>query len=260
MWRARRQFAVLLIFAFIAGVILATNFRKIIPAPTCFDSKKNQGEGEADCGGPCKSCELKHPKDIISYWARYVQVRDDSYDVAAFIENPNQNLFSERLEYEFTLFDSLGIIAHRAGRTFIYPQEKVYLVEANLNTTREPTHAEFKIKGVEWGFQDTVWPNFATEKKEYKTLEFDGKKQSVVEIELANKLPFGFREAEVTVLLLDKKENILGTQRTVIDDFLSRSSRSVRLTWPEEIKGAVANTIIEPRVNIFKSGAVLKPQ
>lgn len=259
-WRARRQIIVLFIIAlpFVGlGFLLVPKF---LPEPTCFDNRRNQGEVDIDCGGPCAPCELRMPKPITVFWARAVLVRPDLYDVAAEIQNASEVLSSTNVEYEFALFDEIGLIALRTGRVFLYAQERMHVVETNLSTTREPTRVEFKIVNAEWQFRQEPRPALAVERRDYTVEKENDGAKSVVEAAVFNRTLFDFREAEVRFAVLDKDGNLLGVNRILIENFLSGSRRTVRSIWPERFKGEAAEIIVEPRVNIFDTDAILKPR
>lgn len=259
-WRIRRQFAVLLIIAIpivFMGILL---FPKILPEPTCFDGRRNQGEVEVDCGGPCAPCELKNPRPLSIFWARAVAVRPNVYDVAAEVQNNNEVLSSPRVDYEFSLFDDLGLIAVKSGRTFIYAQERVHMIEANLETSREPRRVEFKVLNVEWKLAETPRPAIAVERRDYKVVRENTRSQSVVEATVSNRTVFDFRKVEVGFLVLDGEGNMIGTNRILVENLNSGSRRDIKTVWPEELQGKVDTIFVEPRVNIFESGVIVRPQ
>lgn len=235
-------------------------FLKFLPEPTCFDNKKNQGEYEVDCGGPCGPCELKHPKEVEVFWARAVLTRPQTYDAAVEIRNPNEVLSSADLEYEFAMFDNFGLVARRTGKTFILPQERFYIVETSLSTTRDPGRVEFKVLNSNWQFKNQQPPNLVVEKRDYAVIESEGRKQSLVESSIVNRSSFGFSEVGVNFVVLDEEKNLLGVNKVLVEDFLSGSSRIVKSLWPQEIKGQITSIIIEPRVNFFDEGIIIKPR
>lgn len=212
-----------------------------------------------DCGGPCAPCELQNPSPVTVFWARAVKVRENIYDVAAHVQNPNEVLSSDNLEYEFALFDDLGEIARRIGRTFIYPQESAYVVEAGLKTLRIPTRVEFKINKVDWRFLPVEKPSLVVEKRNYGVSRENQREQSVVDADIFNRSSFGYREIEISFLVLDKNGNILGVNQTVVNNLLAGARQSVRSTWPAELKGEIGAVEVNPRVNVFKPSAMLKP-
>lgn len=259
-WRAQRQLIALLIVALPVVVVGSWAVSKLLPAPMCFDNRKNQNELGVDCGGPCAPCELRNPKPLSVFWARAVPVRSGMFDVVALVQNQNEALSSVRIDYEFSLFDSFGEVARKTGHTFILPQERAYIIEANVETARLPQSVEFRITGVDWRFKKGERPNFVVERREHRVVEESGKKKSAVESSIANRSLFDFRNVEVGFVVLDKSGNVLGVNQVEVEDFLAGSHRIVKSIWPEELVGDVSLVEVEPRVNIFEQGAILKPQ
>ncbi len=259
-WRARRQLVILLIIALPAAAIVFFAVSKTFPEPSCFDNRKNQGELEVDCGGPCGPCEFKNPKSMAIFWARVVPVRENSYDAVALIQNLNEVLSSAAVQYEFTIFEGFTPVATRRGTTFLFAQERTYVVESNIKTEREPTRVEFKITNIDWQYRQEQKPNLVVERRDYKVEENQGRKQSVIEAKILNRTIFDFKEVEVKAIILDEEENLLGSNRTVIEEMQAGSSRSVKFLWPEELKGKISSIIIEPRVNIFDPAIILQPR
>ena len=250
-WRLRRQLIVLLIAALPFAALGFWIFSKVVPEPSCFDNRKNQSEPEVDCGGPCAPCELKSPKPVTLFWARVVPVRENSYDAVAQIQNPNEVLSAAQVQYEFIIFDGFAPVATRRGTTFIFAQERTYVVESNIRTVREPTRVEFKITNVAWQFRQEQKPNLLVERRDYRVEQDQGRKQSVVEARILNRTVFDFKEVEVRAVILDKEENLLGSNRTVIEEMKAGSSHTVKFLWPEELRGNISSVVVEPRVNIF---------
>lgn len=259
-WRARRQLVVLLVISLPLAAVGFWAVTKLVPEPTCFDNRKNQNELEVDCGGPCAPCELKNPQPISVFWAKAVPVRQNVFDVVALIQNQNEELSSGRVEYEFSLFDSLGEVARKSGQTFILPQERAYVIEANLKTARTPQSVEFRLTNVEWQFRKGERPNFVVLRRDYKVAEDNGKRQSMAEATIENRSALGFRMAEIGFVALDRAGNVLGSNKVAVENFLAGSSRSVKSIWPGELAGEVVLIEIEPRVNIFEQGAILRPR
>ena len=259
-WRTQRQiFSLLFVIIILIGIFGYFVFPKLSPIPTCTDNRKNQGEFDVDCGGPCAPCELRNAKPVEIFWARMVSVRKNSYDAAAYIQNSNTLLSSVKLEYEFTLFDDLGLVARKTGTTFIYPQEDLYVIEANITTSREPRRVKFKVTNVVWQFKQELRPNVAIEKREYRVVAENSSRQGIIETTVLNRSPYDFREVEVRVVALDSDENLLGVDKLIADDFLSGSSRVVKSIWPQEFIREVVTIQATARINIFDPTIIIKP-
>ncbi len=258
-WRARRQLVVVLIFALMVGGLGFWLLPKVFPEPTCFDHRRNQGETAVDCGGPCAPCELKNPKPLAIFWAKAVPVRPNTYDVAAEVENSNEVLSASKAEYEFTLFDGATPVAFKRGSVYLFSQERMHAIEANVMTTRSPTSVEFKIIGVSWEFRSDPKPNIVVERRDYAVEEDNGLRRSVVQADIVNRAPRGFKEAEVRFVILDREGNLMGANRILVENFLAGSKRTVKSIWPLELTGEPVQILVEPRVNVFDPGIILKP-
>lgn len=250
-WRARRQLIALLIAGGVTALIIFSFLPSIIPDSSCRDGRQNQGETEVDCGGPCAPCEVRNPRAIEVLWVRGVPVRPNTYDVAAFVQNPNEVLAAPLVEYEFSLFDGSGQVARKTGRTFLLPQERTYVIETNITTTREPIRVEFKALNIDWKVSGEKRPNIVVERREYRVEEIAGKRRSAVDAVILNRSPYDFREVEVDIAVLDGDGNLLGANQIIIEDLLSGARREFRSLWPVEFSGEAATTEVEPRVNLF---------
>ena len=259
-WRVKRQLvAVLIILGIFAGGVLITAYR-LRPVLTCTDNKKNQGEIEIDCGGPCGPCELKHPKPVTIFWTRAVSVRPNVYDVVAEIQNENKIIGSPRLDYEFTLSDDLGPVARKTGTTFLLPKERTLIVETNLETTRQPVSAELRINDVGWKTNTVEAPHLIVEKRDYKIKDENGRKQSVVEASIVNNSSYTFRSAEILFEVSDTKENVLGISWSVVENIKGGEKQEVIAVWPYALNGDVQKIDVRARVNTFDPEIIVKPQ
>lgn len=261
-WRARRQLAALLVVFIFLGAFVAVAYWRFKPLPTCTDNRKNQSELAIDCGGPnCEPCELKHPKEVAVIWARAIPVNEDTYDVAAFVRNSNEILASPSFEYRFSLYDDNGLVGERFGETYLYPQERPYIVEANIHVERRPTRVEFAVVKAEWNIYKESTPSVVVHGKEYRLeTETASTSRSVVESVLANDTSFDLKRVDVNFLLFDAKENLIGVNKTIVERFLTRTTREVRTVWPEAIEETVSSLIVEPRVNVFDPAWMIRPQ
>lgn len=260
-WRSRHQTAVALILfvaVLIATLLIWSKFLRAVPS--CTDSIRNQGETEVDCGGSCIPCELKHPKPMSVFWARAVAVRPLAYDAIAYMQNTNESLSSGRIEYEFSLYDSKGFLTARKGSTFVFAQERFYVIEPNIQASAEPTRVEFRVLNTEWQLRTETKPNLIMERRNYLVAELLGKKMSIVEAVVFNSAPYDFREVELHVVVFDGEGNVLGGNSAIIERLVSGTRRTVRLTWPEELKGEIRTVSVEARANIFDPSTIITPQ
>jgi len=259
-WRSRRQFiAVFIIVAPIVAVVFLF-VRQAFITQSCFDNRRNQNETGVDCGGMCISCNLKYPQPIKVFWARAVPVRENFYDMAAEIENPNETISSVDVEYEFRLFDQYGPIISRIGKTFLYAHERTLVIVPGIETTREASNAEFRIINVVWQGKSDFAPTIIAEKRDYHTEGNPGQEQGIIDITLFNQSPYDFSSVDAQIAVLDHAGNLLGANKIRVDNFRSQSRRAIKAIWPRAFSSDIAVINVQPRVNIFEPNTILKPQ
>lgn len=259
-WRTRRQLAAFLVIAAVFAGVVFLIASKFLPSPTCFDNRRNQTELGIDCGGPCEACELKNPKSISIFWARLGRAAPQAFDAAALVENPNEALSSASLQYEFAFFDDLGEIGRRAGHSFIFPQERVYIVEPHIALSRQPLRVEFEIIGVDWQVEHNIPPTLIVQDRQYRIRQTPAGRQSMVEATVANASSFDFRRMETVIVVLNQEGNLIGANRVVNDNIRAGASAQVVSLWSAELSGGLATLEIQPRVNVFLPDAIVKPQ
>ncbi len=239
----------------IIGFILFSFYQKYKSVSTCFDAIKNQHEDDIDCGGECISCQLLITQDLRVVWSVFTRVRDGSYDAIAYIKNPNLRYGSSRVEYEIILKDAEGIsIGTREGATFIASNEQIIIIETDIRTNLIPKTAGFKIKRVIWTRDDNPPPlhDIGFIKREYSVRQSaEGIRQSMVETAIFNNTPKNFSTVFVSVFLYDKNKNIIGANKTIVENLNAGETRPLQFIWPEEIHGSVESIEGSARVNTF---------
>lgn len=259
-WRTSRQlFVVFILFLMAGGIGFVILYPKLFPAPTCSDGKQNQGELGVDCGGPCAPCELQNPIKLNPIWARAVKVKDGVYAAVALVQNLNESLGAGSFRYRFRLQDDLGEIAKIEGEAFSFPQERFYVVEPRIDVLRDPALVEFEILDVKWELSGESPPNVIVEKKSYKTVIEQRVRRGLVEASLRNLEPFGFRKFSVNAVLLDAQGNVIGANKISVDGLPAYSQKLITFLWPEPITGVIEEIQIEPRINLFDSTVIMRP-
>lgn len=250
-FRTRRQLAVL---ALVGLVIAAVGFlaaKRLIPKPSCSDTRQNQNEEEADCGGPCLPCVFKHQKDVEVFWTRFVKVRGNTYDVAAEIRNPNVKLAAAHFDYEFKLFDESGfLVASRRGTSFIYPGETVHLAEVGIVSGRIVRDASITFENFKWILTEAQSPDIIAGNREYVIEVANGARSSVIKALIGNRTLSDFSEIEVSALAFDERGNLLGVNRTILRQVLAGETKAVKFSWPIVFSEDVSSLVVEARSNI----------
>lgn len=136
---------VALFFVVVVGFPLL--YKYITIPPTCVDAIQNQGETSVDRGGPCPLLDENSLQAHAVLWARAFRVRDGSYNVAAYIQNPNREAGVQEAHYRFALYDSQNVlVADRVGTTFLMPGTITPVFESRIDTgTRIVTRSYFEF-------------------------------------------------------------------------------------------------------------------
>lgn len=260
-WRTRKQLSILfVVFLFVFSGLLGIYFAYIKTPATCTDNKKNQGEAEADCGGPCAPCAFKHQREIEVFYARFIKVRANTYDIIAEVQNPNSHLAANPLSYRMRLFDDQGVeIGRRENITYAYPNDRIYLIEPNFISERTVARAETEImtRETKWEYVEELRPELTLGNKSY-ALNSDGPGARVT-AELVNKSLFGFERVEIRAALIDQDGNIIGAAKTVAEAVRPNEARKIELIWPQAPLGDVATIDLEARANaLIKTNILLR--
>lgn len=247
-FRIRRQLIVMLIVLGAIAVPLAYAVYRYTPRATCFDNVRNQREEDVDCGGPCMPCALKHPQDLSVFWVRFVQVRENTYDVVAEVRNPNIKLGAPDLEYDFRFYDDAGVeVAERLGHSFIFPGETIHLLEANIQTQRTLSRATLDIANVSWRFTDRLPPDVVLGDKELRADPL--KKSSALRAVLVNRSLLDFQKVFLVALILDAEGNVIAASKITEENVRSGQTRPVVFLWPLFINEKNPTVITEVRIN-----------
>lgn len=247
-FRAKRQLIILGIVAAFFIIAAGGLVYKLVPEPTCVDNRQNQSEEGVDCGGPCLSCALKEARPVEVFWTRFVKTREQTYDVAAEIKNPNARLAVQSFEYEFRLIDSAGVIvAARSGRAFLYPGELAHIVEIGLKSGRDIKKATFSIANVEWKTTNISAPDVIAGSKEHGVRVTDGLEFSAVKAVLTNRSSIDLKSIQATVILFDRDGNFVAASFSIIDSLGAGKTHAVEWRWPVSFGNEVAGITVESR-------------
>jgi hypothetical protein len=188
-------------------------------------------------------------------------VKDNSYDVGAYITNPNQNHGSENIPYKFQLFDEAGnVVAERSGLMYILPNQSKYIVENRLYSQTPVSRAEFIVgQTIDWqslkeGFET---PNLFIEDKRIYNINnqvgFD-RVSGVVH----NTSNYDLDLITVDVIIANENNEILAMGNTEIGTILADEQRYFLVYWNKIIIGNVGNIIIEAETNLFDTDNFMK--
>lgn len=252
----RRRFLVILAYLAIFSIIAFVIYLIVRPDATCSDGKQNQAEKGIDCGGPCSPCNvISETKELIVQEAVFVSEENNTYDIVAKINNPNDAIGAESFNYTFALKSEAGeIIATSEGNSFILPADNKYIAKIGMKTSNNsvPESVEFSISNVKWStLKDIAKPQVGVYSKKFEN--DPAGIGSVVEGILRNESMYDFKKIEVVIVLRNENDRVVGINTTQKESIRAKEQQSFRITWPTSILDNVQKIEIDPQINVFDS-------
>lgn len=235
-WSAKRK----ILYTFIGLILLGTPtslyiYKKLQKPPSCADGIQNQNERGVDCGGICQiACfeNVKQEPDI--QWARAYYVAKGTYNLVAYIQNPNIDYISKPTRYVFRVYDEKNVlIATREGVVGI-PTSKVFPIFESTVQTNEaiPKYVTFEF------LEPVVWIEYFGNKPELEVSEQVLSRQDTfpkIDAKIVNKTLNSYKDVEVVAIIYNAVGNGVLSSRTYIDRIGDKGQVSVVFTWPEPI-------------------------
>lgn len=207
-------------------------FLTIQPAASCFDNRKNQGELEIDCDGPCQSCEIKNLSPIQA--AAAAQQIDGAVNVVISFSNPNFNYGADSFNYTLNIKDAFGAILLSLKKiSFIYPAElSKIVIESNLkvNFSQISGNPEVLVESVAWKpIAEFTKPQ--TDTRQIK-LEIAGKTAIVTGL-LSNRESSELSRATIGAFVKKRDGGeILGVSKTILQNIRPFEERAFKIIVP----------------------------
>ena len=219
-----------LVCAIIASLLF---FHFFYRAPSCSDGVQNGDETGVDCGGSCTTLCSNQTLAPITYWAKAFSVLGDTYNLAAYVENPNSNSSNPQATYSFKVYDANNILlAERTGTTFIPKNKKFIIFEPGLTIQNKiPKRVDFEFTDfAPWQKDTTIDPTVSiTYSALQSTSTTPRVSGTVTNISLQN-IDKGL---ELSVLVLDSNQNAIAVSRTFVDPLPKKTSQDFVFTWPK---------------------------
>ncbi len=245
--RARLMFAYIGIFS----IFFASLFLLFKASPTCSDGKRNQGEVEVDCGGPCKPCTEKivlEPIEISDY--EWVYSFEDKYDFVASLKNPNNKYGASKFKYRVVIQTQEGEepILTKWVSSFALPGERKILLLQGIELENPPTSIKMELdtKEVEWEkYTDFEGPDFIINEKHYQELGGGDTNFSRAWGTVINRGSVDFEEVFVKVFLRDSDGKLLATNSDLLGGFRAGARRDFNMLFPARFEGEVDSSDID---------------
>lgn len=258
-YRTFKQLIIIAIYLLILAGIGTGLYFHYRAEPTCFDGKKNQGEEEVDCGGPCPPCEIRYLRKPEILWADFFATGEHSGDVAVKIKNSNSRYGARKFSYKMVLLDAFGEeLAARVGESFVMPQELKYLVEPKFDVVAgEVKDVQIEIFDIQWAALSDYQPDLSARgvrarfsvPPEIGYLEVSGL--------VMNRGAILLDRVGVNAILYDKDRRPIAAGRTEIRSLKPNGERYFKILWPKPFPGVsdenidFTNIEVVPEANFF---------
>jgi hypothetical protein len=232
-------FAVFLFFIFLVYLL------SFSPKPSCHNGIQDKGEEGIDCGGPCVPCEVFKLQPLKKSEIKILTYPDNTFDLLASIENPNENYGVKKFFYRFLIYGE-NEVNQVSGESFILPLEKKYILETNLKMP------DFQIKKIDFeiNFPRENWSKIDKNKVNINLLNYNIF-QDKLEAEIVNSDDVPYTNIELDFLLLDENNEIIGTLKTNLENLDPNESKDIVLTLPP-LEKTPNKILFFPEVNLFE--------
>lgn len=251
--RTQKQLVIGLIFVLLLGAIGYGFVDKLfLIEATCFDKIQNGKEEGLDCGTLACGIVCQEPVKLLQVSKeKLFRIGVGDYDFVAKIVNPNVSYGSSRVTYSV----ALAGLGTRQGITYLLPGQTKYLVLTSLRTDSEVNSAGLKINSVQWEKLDmpSGEVNLTNRRGDFLNSVSGGSFEGVV----FNDSNYDFDSVEVSVILFDSSDSIVGVNRTEIRTLLAKTERSYKVAWPSQITN-VDRTNVQVSTNLFESSNFIK--
>ncbi|KKS66815.1 MAG: hypothetical protein UV36_C0016G0002 [Parcubacteria group bacterium GW2011_GWC2_42_6] len=254
-YHLRKQLTILFIIFFSLFLIGAwVYWAYFYVAPNCFDSKQNQDEVGVDCGGVCISCERTTIKQLKILWAKSYFLKDDFYDLAASVENPNSNYGLSEFNYVFKYYDSAdNLLGEKRGVDFIMPRQTKYVVEGNISAKLPVSRVELIIDDSPKEKWLRLSNDFETPKIFAHSIKLDFMENGNAEVSgiIKNDSNYDFEKITAVVILEDSQKNIVGFNETEARTVMAGEDRYFAVLWFSKFSTWVERATVEISTNLF---------
>jgi hypothetical protein len=222
-----------LFLAIIAAIVYGVFGNALRPTPTCFDNRRNQGESDVDCGGPCQACEVKslRPIEVIS---KTVFHAGSGIGYAFELVNPNSGWAATEIPYQVILQDAFGGNTRAySGVTFAYAGELKYVVQPFLpENFRNVASMQVELGQPVWKQgSDFEKPN--VDAQDVRTAK--NGTQLTVTGKLVNQLSITYDAPVVSAVVFNIRGDIIGASRTQLERLGPLETQNFTVLFPQEL-------------------------
>lgn len=236
-WSSRRRaaYTVGFILFFVVVIGIPTLIWYFSIPTSCFDGIQNQDETAIDKGGSCPLIDERTLSPHAILWTRAFPVRDGSYSVIAYVENPNESAGVARVPYRFKLYDDRNVlVAEREGAGFIMPGTVTPIFEGAIDTGNRAVaraYLEFTAPLVWERLYDTSLP-----------IEVQGRDVTDVNttprlsVKIRNTSVADVRNVQFTAVIFDTAGNAFAGSSTEVPLLQDGERSEIVFTWPDRFE------------------------
>lgn len=247
-WAQRRKLIIFLIIAIpLTGAFAFFIYPILYPTPTCFDKTQNGDEKGVDCGGSCAYLCPFETAPLTVQFGRSLMVLPGVYTAIGYIQNPNPNAYSRRVEYTFTLFDKDNVfVADRKGSAIVLPGGVTPVIEIDIRTgERIPVRTLFEIT-TEPKMQTLAAGTVPSLSVSSRKLTGEGSSPRL-EAMVKNDTLEAVSKVEVVAVVFDTDGNARAASKTTIQTLRPGEGSAVVFTWPEPFTFTPGKLDVLPR-------------
>ncbi|MBT3356374.1 hypothetical protein HN784_01315 [bacterium] len=244
--RARLIFAYLGLFVVVGGSL----FLIVRSTPSCEDGRRNQGEVDVDCGGPCKPCtELITLEPIKIDRYEWVYSYDNNYDFVGVMKNPNNKYGASEFKYRVNVETQNGekFVQPNWVTSFALPGEEKTLLLQGVELESAPLSIKFELdmEDIKWEkFTSFESPDFIINDRRYEELGGGAANFSRAWGMVINRGSVDFEEVIVKALLRNSSGRLLATNSDFLGGFHAGARRDFNMFFPIRFEGVVDENMI----------------
>jgi hypothetical protein len=251
----RKRFILALIILILAVLVGAPIFLFFHKAPSCFDKLKNGDETGVDCGGSCSLvCTTDTLPLIMKGDPRVIRVATSTYEVVAYIQNPNVSADILNAPYTFNIYGANSPVPVKiiTGETFVPKNASFGIFQGPFNIVGAiPSRVTFN-----WADGALVWqkdlsavPDLKVTDALLTNTDFEPR----LEANLSSSYLNTISNIELVTFIYDDNGNTVGASRTFVDTLNVGETAPLVFTWPAPFVGKSATFDIIPRILPNKS-------
>jgi hypothetical protein len=239
-WSGKRKivYALLALVALVVAIGLPS-WKLFYVAPSCTDHTQNGDEQGIDCGGSCtKVCSSEFLSLPSASWVRFREVAPKTYNVAAYVVNPNPKAGASSVPYTLTLLDSQGIsLLEKHGTFDVPPGRNTLIFEGPLvMKDQQPIRAIVDFDhDPEWFVLSDTLSAVSVVDKSYT----DATTSSALSVTVRNSAALPVKPFYVYAILKDADGTVVDFSKTIVDGLAPGESAIAPFTWTTGHAGQV---------------------